>query len=416
MKRILAICTLAAMLLLSACSPAMEESSAPVSAALESTAVSSRPVREEIQSKVSQSEAPQSEAAPTQAPESSGGVLPAAVSAQVAGVTVEISPVMELLSVVQYLSGYDELFGLITKERIEYKDTVKSRFEAFENHAAVEYFRSVMDYGFSFDSPPTACLYIEDDFSISSDYADSDFAKNRMSADMETFRDMLEQFYHDTAFGEFYEEQRPLYESILQVYTGRFPDWGMTGCLEEYYGKEMAGYHIILVPLFHPGGFGPSLQRDDGVHVYSIGGPYEAREGIPYFGRSIDISHLVLHEFGHSFIPVNEEDDPSMQQEVARSEYLMEAVREEMEADAYPQWITAYEELVLRAAVIDLQVRVRDVNPETLLKKEREKGFLYIDTVYETLAQYHENRTQYPDFDSFIPVITDALLEAWPAS
>lgn len=133
-----------------------------------------------------------------------------------------------------------------------------------------------------------------------------------------------------------------------------------------------------------------------------------------YFLLSDSIASLVTHEFGRSFIPVNESDKPEMEAEARRSEYLMEAIREDMARNAYGEWPVAYEELVLRAATIDIMSNNTDIDTEVMLKNERDTGFIYIDVAYEAIKQYSQNREKYPVFDDFIPFITDALLSAYP--
>lgn len=340
--------------------------------------------------------------------------LPASVSTNVNGVNVSVDPMIEMLSVIQYLSDYDTQYGLLTQQKTSYHDDLEAFFRPYEDHAAVNYFNSVMEEGFAFDIPPTACLYLDDTFSILPEFEGSDFQRNRMNIELQTFRDLMKAFYVDTNFAEFYEAHQGFYRNMIDTYAANFPTWNMTEAMENYYGKHAAGYHIVLVPLFHPGGFGPSLEFYDGLHIYSVQGPYQAENDTPLFGDSDSIANLVIHEFGHSFVPVNERDNPVMVAEVVRSEYLMDAVREDMERNAYSDWTSAYEELVLRAAVIDIMRQNTTVDPESLLEYEREVGFLYIDTAYEAIQAYSSNRAQYPVFDEFVPVITDALRAAYP--
>lgn len=342
------------------------------------------------------------------------GKMPAALSKTVSGVTVGVNPMMEMLSVIQYLSDYDEQYGLMTAYETSYHADLEAAFRKFENHEAVEFFNDAMVKGFAFDAPPTAVLYLDENFNIRPEFKGSELERERMSVGMEQFRDVMRKFYLDTNFEEFYKAHSGFYRRMINTYAASFPKWSMIDAMESYYGKEMAGYNITLVALFHSGGFGPSLEFADGTHIYSIQGPYQAENDTPIFGDSDDIANLVIHEFGHSFVPVNDTADPAMVAEVKRSEYLMEAVRSEMTRNAYTSWTSAYEELVLRAAVIDIMRQNTSVDPETLLKYERETGFLYIDTAYEVVQRYSKNRKQYPVFDEFVPVLTDALIAAYP--
>lgn len=332
------------------------------------------------------------------------------------GVQITVHPMLELLAVIQYLSGYGEALGLISRINTPYTEAVETVFGGFRDHPAVQYVKEAVKRGFSYDAPPTACLYINTDFSISADYEGSHFATFRMEEDIDVFRDMLLQFYTDTDFRSFFLAYQHLYEQIIADYVAQFPAWNMVKAMESYYGKRMASYTIILVPLFHSGGYGPSLQREDGTHVYSIFGPmsttYDRR---PFFGYERQIRALVLHEFGHSFISINDENNAAIQEQVARSEYLMEPIAGEMSAMAYPYWSTAYEELVLRAAVIDIIEQQTGTDPRYALNDEEANGFQYIRAVYDLLGSYATDREQYDTFDDFVPGLTEGLMRVYPA-
>ncbi len=342
-------------------------------------------------------------------------VLPEPVSQTVGGVTVQVDPRIELLSAVQYLSDYDKTHNLITRERFSYKSVdFYGAFSPFKDYEAVRFFNREMKRGFSYDAPPTACLFIEQDFSLSADYEGSDFAKNRMRADMDQFREGLRQFYLDTGFETFWNDHKDFYGRVVDAYVEGFPPGDLVGALEEYYGKSMAGYTITLAPLFHPGGYGPGLERLDGTHIYAFVGPYGVEEDRPVFGGTAEVRELIYHEFGHSFISIFGEDNPVVADCLSRSETLMEPIRKQMEKQAYDSWPNVCEELILRAAVINMLREAGADNVETLLQNEENKGFVYIRTVVDALAEYRKNRDVYPVFDDFVPVIFERLMEEHP--
>jgi C-terminal processing protease CtpA/Prc len=75
---------------------------------------------------------------------------------------IRIDPRLELLAIVQYLSGYREWQGLITDIDFPYRREIETHFSAYRDHAAVKYFDTLSVDGFSFDAPPTAMLYLSD--------------------------------------------------------------------------------------------------------------------------------------------------------------------------------------------------------------------------------------------------------------
>lgn len=333
--------------------------------------------------------------------------LPDDISMRVGRVSIEIDPMIEMMVTIQYLGGYDEKYDEITHIESSYKNDVDRNFLKYKEHDAVKYFREIMS-SFNYEKPATACLYLEKDFSVNPEYDDSYFATYNV-ANMSRLSEVMRKFYVDTNFNDFFEKHKGFYEQLLESYIVMFPEWDMIHALEDYYGKSMKEYNIVLVPLLFYGGYGPEIGE---ARLYSLLGPKDVEDGILVFGNQGDIMDLVLHEFGHSFISISDFDNQDILRDVKRIEYLMEPIRSEMKSLNYTQWETVYEELVLRAAVLDISVRnTNDFMLEDGLQIEKDQGFRYINDVYAVLQQYSANRDEYITFDSFIPVITDYLSE-----
>ena len=102
----------------------------------------------------------------TNEPETKETHLPEPVARIHNGITVKIDPAIELLSIVQYLSGYDDAFGLLTDLEFQYKDEIDACFSGYSGHAAVAFVNDNMEKGFSFHVPPGILLYMGEDFSF----------------------------------------------------------------------------------------------------------------------------------------------------------------------------------------------------------------------------------------------------------
>lgn len=339
-------------------------------------------------------------------------VLPDPITRTIGGITVQIDPRMELLGIAQSLSDYRKYAARFAPLTSPYQQAAREAFAAYADHPAVAFLNGAIPQGFTYDAPPTAMLYIQPDFMLSAAYDSSAFQQTRMPVDMEAFREAMAQFCADTDFPAFFESQQAAYEGMLDVYVDGFPDWDMLAALEAYTGIRLASYTITLAPMFHSGGYGPSVQDADGTHIHAIIGPERVKDGLPWFGAKGSTQSLILHEFSHSFVDINDPLHPKMVQETARSEALYAPIAAEMQQQAYGTWPVAYEELVLRAMEIDLVARERGIDPAVQLLTQERYGFAYIQTVYDTLALYHENRDLYPTLNDFVSVITDALLAA----
>ena len=181
--------------------------------------------------------------------------------------------------------------------------------------------------------------------------------------------------------------------------------------MEAFYGRKMGSYNLVLVSLFDSGGYGVNTPEAVSPNIYSIIGPVQGGGESVSFGSTDTFSRLVLHEFGHSFIRISEAEKeyPQITQALEESASLMEPMKEQMKSSAYSTWDYACEELVLRAAVIRLLFDNQGFNALSFLEYERKEGFIYIYTVYDGLDEYIENRSNYPDFNDFIPTLLQGL-------
>lgn len=342
-------------------------------------------------------------------------LLPEPIVKEQSGVRISVEPAVELLAVIQYLSDYTG-WGLITGFDLTYKQDIDDYFADMTEHDAISFINQYMTTGFSFDLPPTAALMIDRDFMLDQTaFAASEYTQ-RTDADINEFIAVMKAFYIDSDFEAFYLEHTDYYNTILERTASSFPGWDMIGVMETYYGKEMESYNLVLSSMFHSGGYGPGIERENGVAVYSVQGPVDEEEGLPVFGNTETFSELVLHEFGHTFIPITEATDEmsDILQALENSRYLMEPIQERMEKSAYPQWNNACEELVLRAVVIRMMVDNQRVDMAELMQNEYNNGFIYIETAYNSLRKYADDRGTYPVFDSFIPVLIDDLMRTYP--
>jgi hypothetical protein len=123
---------------------------------------------------------------------------------------------------------------------------------------------------------------------------------------------------------------------------------------------------------------------------------------------------LISHEFGHSFINVSNENQSPFEELIKKSGYLQEDITNDMSKQGYGEWATTLEETILRACVIRQLEHFGVGASADLLQAERENGFLYIDTVYESLNTYLYKRDIYPEINMYIPEIISGLMESYP--
>jgi hypothetical protein len=226
---------------------------------------------------------------------------------------------------------------------------------------------------------------------------------------LEAFVAALRLFAIESGFMQFYAENTGFYQEITAG-VDALVDTGDLALLEQYYGMRQHSYNILIVPLFHAGGFGPRLAREDGLFdVYSLNGPRELDGELLTFGSPEEYRQLIWHEFSHSFI------NPLVAQAEAQIEPysgLYAPVEKQMRAQAYTNWQTAVNEHLIHA--ITARLAARAIGPEAgqrALQTDRRLGFRYIDALADRLVEYEANRDRYPTLESFFPRLVAVFAE-----
>jgi hypothetical protein len=330
------------------------------------------------------------------------------------GLHVTVDPRLELLAVVQSLGLYDSQTHLITNYAFPYRKEIDEYFQPYKDHAAVKIFDQMSQVGFTFDAPPALMLSLSDppELAVTASFDNIIIARAGGPVLVEAFLAALRDFARETNFMAFYTGHADFYATLTGQVEAMINPADLT-TLEVYYGMQQHSYNIILVPLFHPGGFGPRMpakagSAGDGLFdVYSINGPQGVTDDIPNFGDAADYRDLIWHEFGHSFINPLTEANSDL---VIPYESLATPIAWKMRRLAYTGWETIVNEHVIRAITIRLVAQVDGEEAgQALLEKERKQGFRYINVLSERLKEYEANRGEYPTLESFYR----RLMEVW---
>lgn len=280
-----------------------------------------------------------------------GGVEP--VKRTVNGLNIMVDPRMELLAAVQSLSGYNNRTRLLTSEQFSYKNDMAGYFKSYKSHAAVKYFDLLSMFGFTYDAPPRTVMYLTARYDETGDFGfDEHLIKRTDEGNLDRFLRHLLQFAADTDFNRFYNEHREFYEAVVERVSAELEGSGLVRNIEDYYGMKQNSYNIILVPMFHAGGYGPGIENENGgLDIYSIQGPFDVEGDIPVFGTAESFKDLVYHEFSHSFVnPVTAKHID----EVNKYSKLYDPIADIMKSNAYPNWEICVNEHIVRAVTARL--------------------------------------------------------------
>ncbi len=318
---------------------------------------------------------------------------------------ITVDPRIELLSVVQYLSGYGD-FGLITRFDFKYKNEVIKYFTPYKEQEAIKLFSEMSQESFAFDAPPTAMLFLSDPPALKIKIPITQYIVERAGSKeaLEKFIDALRKFAVETKFMSFYNEHKPVYEKIVKGIRDKIGDNNYVGEIEKYYGISQKSYNIIVALLLHQGGFGPRIEREKNrFDLYSIVGPQGVKDSMPDFGTAENYRYLIWHEFSHSFINPLTEQYADRINEVSS---LFNPIKERMGKIGYPQWNICVNEHLVRTVTVRLSYIYNGMEDgDRAIQAEKARGFIYLPDICKKLKEYENNRDKYPTFADFYPEI-----------
>ncbi|QSX05924.1 DUF4932 domain-containing protein [Sedimentibacter sp. zth1] len=311
---------------------------------------------------------------------------------------------IELLSIVEYLAGYDTI---LTKLNFSYKERVKKYFSPYKQHEVTKLFLELNKIGFTFGTPPNITLYLDEDFQIREDIDFDNFYINRMGGkeNFERFSNLLYKFSIDTNYDEFFKNNIHYYESVIENTINILPDYNFINELHNYYGMKKNNYNILLVSLFGPCGFGPKVVHKNGdIDIYSIVGLLECNP-TPSFGNVEYFKHMQRHEFSHSFI-----NPLTLKHWDEAKEYIeLFDKTKEIKQLCYGDWEECLNEHIIRAVVIRLSSLDEEGIEDKLVQEELSRGFIYIEDIIKSLKYYEQNRHIYKNIDEYYMKILEDL-------
>ncbi len=316
---------------------------------------------------------------------------------------VSVNKNIELLTVIQYLADFDLKYegGHIIAEDKEsiYRDNVKKHFAEYREHPAVVLYEEMVNYGFAFDTSTRFMLYVDDNL----EFKDPNMEKALAMEEKEKwggfekgqkFLIALKEFESDTNFNDFCKESLEIYNQFVYDFEAKIPLKNMIELLVTFYGYTHDSYNIIIAPL-SASGKGPYIENPNGdLEAYCICAPID---------NLTNPVEMVIHEFSHSYInPLAFKNSYP----ILKASHLLEPISQEMKLISYGSWMTVAIEHIVRASTARIIYHLEGQESAAQeLQKQINKGFIYIEPIYNKLIEYEKNRNIYPTIDEFFSEI-----------
>ncbi|HUF46538.1 MAG TPA: DUF4932 domain-containing protein [Vicinamibacterales bacterium] len=321
---------------------------------------------------------------------------------QNAAALVAVDPRIELMTVVQLLAGYQPL----TTVNSRYRADALTHFEPVRDHRAVRLFREMNEEQFRFDAVPKVVLTFGPPPALPpiAPVDPSVLRRAGGSRRVEEFAAALRDFARVSRLESFLSGHQDLYARVVSALGPEVA--AAIEPLRRYTGISLDNCVLLAAPLIHDGGFQATIGEAGRARVYALIGPFGERDGEPVFSESGSVAGLAQHEFSHSFVnPLVEK----FSRDVNRSARLYDAIKADMQKQAYGDWPTAVHEHIVRAITLRLAYARSRADGDRALRNEEARGFRYVKALAARLEEYEAAREKYPTFETFFPRLLEVF-------
>jgi len=315
---------------------------------------------------------------------------------------------VELTSIVFRLAGSN---AYNSNSFPKYEERIDKYFSKYKHHKLINYVKNnLLKHSIDYDAVMFMAIHITEPPEMKEiiPFSDKipDYRWNEKRG--KKFLILLNQFYTDTKFKVFFEENKDLYKITKERFNEILKKIDI-GWYEKFYGQTLNGQYKIIINLCGGyGGYGPKITMPNGTEtIYAILGIWQTDSiGLPIF-EAKEYTPILLHEINHSF--VNHIIEKHKKEFENSGKIIFQKLKDKMSRIGYDNWKTMYDEAVVRASVIKY-MKDHKFN-DSLIRKEinfqLNSGFVFIESLVEKLEKLDSLRTKYPTFENYIPELVN---------
>ena len=226
----------------------------------------------------------------------------AAICTKAQAIKVEVDEVHELSSIVWRLAGAEE-YGQCSIPG--YASDIDTYFDDCRKHPLIAYCKELRTtQGIAYDAIPTAAGFLcktGDGIGFVPGYdarsvADTDGRWTEASC--AKYVALLDSFYRQSRFDEFFTQHKPLYDKVVKAFEATGGNNVDIGWFEEFYGEKFPGMTIFVCPNNGPSNYGANKKAPEGRNGIVMASLWEQDGEIKFADSAGDIA---IHEVTHYF-------------------------------------------------------------------------------------------------------------------
>ena len=343
------------------------------------------------------------------------------------GVSVIVDERIELVSIAFRLAGAMEYVN----DRVpEYMAEIDSRFAPYTDHELFTFIRKAREeYNFAYSIPAKSALMLDlsggrvrisRDWEIEKEFDSADDLYCWTEDLFREYVDLLDDFYRESGFHEFFLSHRDFYTTTVERNTD-IPSRVDMSWFERFYGEPAVGVDLYMGLCNGNSNysiFDVMNRKDWDGRLAIVIGTTDGGDGIPVMLEQHFIA--IIHEIAHYYTnPLTDMYYPQMEDAMKA---IFPYIKDEMAEIGYGhpetvagEWIN---ELFTLAYLKDCfeSDKYPMVSYQYNVAYDEEGGYIWMGRAMDFMENFHADRTLYPTVKEFMPQIvafTNELPEKW---
>lgn len=311
----------------------------------------------------------------------------------------------ELLSIVFRLVGAT---GYVNNDIADYAKDIDQYFAPFKEHEVVKFaqeLRKTRDVSLDAVMSMAVNIEIKGEIKFKDNLSELSLDNRWGKENSIVFLKLLNKFYLDSKFHEFFINHNALYNSAENNFNKTVNpidiEW-----FRDFFGlKSNVNFNLIISLTNGSFYYGPKVQYNNGKNeIFAIIGSYET-DSLKQPIYSKDLESTIIHEFNHSFC--NPLIDSFYNEMSRQSDKFLRQSLEKFNQQYYGTPKIILYEILVRACVINYYQKngTNEVLIKHLISDEENMGFLWIEDLVNSLSTYEKNRDKFPALKDFMPEI-----------
>lgn len=313
---------------------------------------------------------------------------------------------IELMAVIQALDSFwDDLWLKLFNKKLyqcQYKENVFNYFEKYKNHKTIklwnELCHNIQDVSFwiklplCYSNPPNMdnIAGIENNLKILSNIK---FPYKKLISG-------IKQFYKDTDFEYFFENNKNEYKKIISDYANKKEVLKYVNIIEDYFGNKINNYTIIISALLADCYEAKIITNENTVQNYSVMCVYDYKDNKYIFGKEYSVKELIWHEMSH--LTINDLTKCYLD----RFNISKKIISNDLVKNYYTNVEIIVNEYIIRAITIRLfEIYKEEKYVEYLIQDYAQRGFKEIESVKNYISKYCEENSRILKNDKYLELI-----------